>query len=150
MNTNSTEVSLDRLDLATIGARAEAATPGPWRSMVIDADNATVWAGGNTARTATRIARVTRRVADNAEFIAAAREDVPALVAEVERLRAALRDAAEQVAEADDAVGAAIARAHTAETKLHAVAMVKAWKNEDGKRFVFADELFAAVAGDAR
>lgn len=83
--------------LAAIEARANAATPGPWRSMVIDADNATVWAGGNTARTSYRIARVDCRAADNVEFVAAAREDVPALLAEVKRLTALLDNAEQQL-----------------------------------------------------
>lgn len=69
--------------LANITAREAAATKGPWKAMVIDADVTTIWAGGDTARTAIRIGRVVTR--EDAAFIAAAREDVPALLAEVER-----------------------------------------------------------------
>lgn len=34
-----------------------------------------------------------------------------------------------------------------AEAKLHKVALLKLWTNEDGKKFVFADDLYAAVEG---
>lgn len=75
--------------LAAIKARAEAATPGPWYHVLAaivgttprpDDDNTTCicnteW--GNSTN-----------IQPNAEFIAAAREDVPTLLAEVERLRA--------------------------------------------------------------
>lgn len=77
--------------LAEIKARCEAATPGPW-----------------TNRRDRRVIRTTRYVSDviahveqqpyndyvhfqNGDFIAHARTDIPALVAEVERLREALR-----------------------------------------------------------
>ena len=74
--------------LFEIKARAKAATPGPWYHVLAaivgttprpDDDNTTCicnteW--GNSTN-----------IQPNAEFIAAAREDVPALLAEVERLR---------------------------------------------------------------
>jgi hypothetical protein len=60
-------VTDDELDV--IGARANAATPGPW-----------TWPDWDDC---------SEQEADaNNEFIAHAREDVPALVAEVRRLRA--------------------------------------------------------------
>lgn len=69
------------LDLDAIEARANAATPGPWRvgatydpEINVDVTNA----DGNLVGP------------KDEDFIAAAREDVPALVAEVRRLRAAL------------------------------------------------------------
>jgi hypothetical protein len=82
-------------ELQAIRARAEAATPGPWtegagkvaggetRELVIGADNRTIIAMayggfGHPTPDCTR--------ADRA-FIAAARTDVPALLAEVDRLR---------------------------------------------------------------
>lgn len=69
--------------LQKILERAEAATPGPW-----DAGNVTVggpaFSGGIWEWTGPG-----RNVAD-ALFIASARTDVPALVAEVRRLKAAL------------------------------------------------------------
>lgn len=52
--------------------------------------------------------------------------DVPTLVAEVERLRKERDGLREQV---------------------HRVKTVRVWTNEDGKRFVFVDDLVAAVDG---
>lgn len=43
---------------------------------------------------------------------------------------------------------AATERAWEAERRLHAVRTLKVWVNEDGKRFVFADELFEATDPD--
>jgi hypothetical protein len=132
----------------------------------------------------------------DAEFIAHARKDVPALLAEVKRLRAewdrlndmridqsnrayeagADRDRARDIAvaleqenarlqgevdkwwKATNNTGEALAkinrergaaqdRANAAEAKLHKVAMLKVWKNEDGKAFVFVDDLYEAVGG---
>lgn len=70
--------------LAAIKARAEAATPGPWQRVTpygigVESGNGPVplkvaWAAQE----------------NDAAFISAAREDVPALLAEVERLRAAV------------------------------------------------------------
>lgn len=80
-------------ELAEIKARAEAATPGPWSDRYVIGDEG----GGPKHRVTFRllsgltgdITGHCRRTPD-AAFIAHAREDVPALVAEVERLRAAL------------------------------------------------------------
>lgn len=71
------------LDLDVIEARANAATPGPWGALSPRADGASpvTRAGGAW------IAPFTAE--DDAEFIAHAREDVPALVDEVRRLRGA-------------------------------------------------------------
>lgn len=76
------------LDLEAIKARVDAANPGPWRvvrhepslTRMVVSDDHTLdidfgYVGNCTAKAA--------------EFVAHAREDVPALVAEVERLRAA-------------------------------------------------------------
>lgn len=76
-------------ELNAIRQRVEAATPGPWYR---DMPHARVCA---TGRIIGRIATVTKQgtwsvtVQDdaNALFIAHAREDIPALLAEVERLR---------------------------------------------------------------
>lgn len=72
----STALSPDYL--AEIAARAEAVTDGPWGPHL----------------------GVTTNV-----FIAHARADVPALLAEVERLRAALSSATDVIAERDDEIG---------------------------------------------
>lgn len=82
----------NQLDLDEIRARAAAATPGPWqarREFVVSGDlegipDCVVSTGEDGPQ----------ELAD-AEFIAHAREDVPALYAEIERLRAALVTAME-------------------------------------------------------
>jgi hypothetical protein len=88
-------------ELAAIKARAEAATPGPWGtneflyapgewSMAIAPVNGHGgWIGGGVA---VAFPHEDGHQAQDATFIAASREDVPALVAEVERLRQALED----------------------------------------------------------
>lgn len=82
------------LDLDAVEARANAATPGPWwGGGDRQSRNAYGLVGRTTDRgTGNAIAVLSGtdmdRVAD-AEFIAAAREDVPALIAEVRRLREA-------------------------------------------------------------
>jgi len=73
-------------ELEAIKARVEAATPGPWDASAPDEDGESIvgapgewWDWDHT----------TCEHYDDAVFIAHARTDVPALVAEVERLRAA-------------------------------------------------------------
>jgi hypothetical protein len=83
---------LTHLELADIKARAAGATEGPWIHRVSGFIA--------TAADPRRIVAVTCKealdavdplpFARNAEFLAAARDDVPQLVAEVERLRYAL------------------------------------------------------------
>lgn len=85
------------LDLAAIKARAEAATPGPWKVpianvFVVVAPNAPHHnpPEGLCPPYPWRVVvepSLNDPSAEDAEFIAHAREDVPALVAEVERLR---------------------------------------------------------------
>jgi len=82
---------MDAEELQAIRERAEKATPGPWH---FDADDMDIWCrndGGSFPLTTT----IAKALEDedryfDFEFIAAAREDIPALVAEVERLREAL------------------------------------------------------------
>ena len=69
------------IDLQSIRARCHAATPGPWRIEKIgrfpDHDECVVSIGNET---------IDCSAFENAEFIAHARKDIPALIAEVERL----------------------------------------------------------------
>ncbi|MHB8406220.1 MAG: hypothetical protein ACYDCJ_12435 [Gammaproteobacteria bacterium] len=66
----------EALDLDAIEARANAATPGPWDTDEYDGGlRSTVTAGPITSD-------------EDYDFIAHARTDVPALIAEVRRLRA--------------------------------------------------------------
>ena len=68
------------LDLDPIKARADAATEGPW-----GVEDARVF--GDDGRTQVCTLSGTRAWLPDAEFIAHARTDIPALIAEVERLR---------------------------------------------------------------
>lgn len=93
---------MTKLDLDTIKARCEAATPGPWYASVGDfsTDFGIIHKDPDQGR---------RTLAyglscDDQIFVAHARTDVPALVAEVERLRAALAKALGETNEPDDFV----------------------------------------------
>lgn len=80
-------------ELQAIKARAAAATPGPWSvnntdpDVVLDSDGRFVGRADEDA---------------DAEFIAHARTDVPALIAEVERLRELCAKAYDRVRFLDD------------------------------------------------
>jgi hypothetical protein len=83
--------------LEEIAARVAAATPGPWGAWIEGLTHPfhpeiTAWGGSSVVytTTGTAISEEVDRDAD-AAFIAAARDDVPFLLAEVERLQAALR-----------------------------------------------------------
>lgn len=69
------------LELDAIKARAEAATAGPWMAGGTGRHEGTVFAG------VMRLGRFFDQSGDDAEFIAHARSDIPALITEVERLR---------------------------------------------------------------
>jgi hypothetical protein len=76
----------NELDLDAIRARAEAATVGPWEFFVDQhRDCGTVLRFGSQH---IDICHFSPNMEDDAEFIAHARADVPALIAEVEGLRA--------------------------------------------------------------
>ena len=83
---------MTELDLTAIKARTEAATEGPWKSWNPASGPSHLTLGGKVAWESRQSAtpfgddEVIPHWAD-ATFIAAARTDVPALVAEVERLR---------------------------------------------------------------
>ena len=75
-------------ELTAIEARAAAATVGPWRHDTDGGAIGAVEAGGMAlAQVQQRVPRDNARRDLDAAFIAAARADVPALVAEVRRLR---------------------------------------------------------------
>lgn len=106
------------LDIDAIKARADAATPGPWEAKCIH-----VYMGGEGQY---RVGPPNRPPSfqgvvspSDAEFFAHAREDVPALVAEVERQDEVIRinhdgaDYAEQLLEQARAEVARLAAANT-------------------------------------
>lgn len=87
-------------DLSAIESRAHAATPGPWKAFVEGRDHL---GGDDFIRTGgsddsspdlyvslaySHAAGVTPAGANDLDFIASARQDIPRLVAEVRRLRA--------------------------------------------------------------
>jgi len=84
--------------LAAIQTRADAATPGPWW-----ADSHEIYAGPDGIPALgewvaeTCVAGELERSEANGRFVGAAREDVPALLAEVHRLRAEQGAAGEQI-----------------------------------------------------
>lgn len=102
---DSAVLPLDTARLDEIEARANAATPGPWRSMREGnqryGDSEQFFCGAsrvdglprayNTQYVipAIHLEHVSRFKDEDADFIAHARDDVPALIAEVRRLRSA-------------------------------------------------------------
>lgn len=90
--------------LAEIRARVEAATPGPWEGargsvhLTFDKEGS-IFPPDTTGQLGFQAGGPVAVVQDNGEFndldfLVAARADVPDLLAEVDRLRAALRDIA--------------------------------------------------------
>jgi hypothetical protein len=84
------------LDLDAIEARAAAATDGPWEVHPDDAD--LVWLPGRGYF----LCEMLTAAETNGSFIAHARTDVPALVAEVRRLRAIEQSRADAMTFADE------------------------------------------------
>jgi len=86
---NEDEISEGELE--AIRQRLAAATPGPWESFVEDRDHE---CGSNFIRTGGKegIEPIGATVADQ-DFIAHARQDIPGLLEEIERLKSLLRDA---------------------------------------------------------
>jgi hypothetical protein len=85
---------MDEKDLAEIGARVEAATPGPWEAWVEGRDHtggSSMIRTGLSAETSTDI-EMTGATTEDYDFIANARQDVPALVAEIRRFQTLLND----------------------------------------------------------
>ena len=85
---------------------------------------------------------------DRARKIAVALEQENAqLQAEVDKWWKATNDTGEALAEINRGRGAAQDRANAAEAKLRKVGQVRTWKNEDGKDFVFVEDLHEALRG---
>jgi hypothetical protein len=92
------------LDLAPIQDREQAATPGPWWN-----DGHEIYRGepGDTSRWIGETCNIDNLPASDANgaFLAGARQDVPALLAEVTRLRAENADAQARITAALYAAG---------------------------------------------
>jgi hypothetical protein len=80
-------------ELRAMQQRADAASKGPWRSIIEDRDHECgsdfIQSGSDDEREDDMyVSRDTTRASDaDLDFIAAARQDVPRLIAEVKRLR---------------------------------------------------------------
>lgn len=112
------------LDLDAIEARANAATPGPWKrlpSLSIDyAVESEVSKGCGVPDLMIDLSGDSARA--DADFIAAARTDVPALVAEVRRLRVAIGVGREGIIERDETIARL---ASEAEEERHRASLAK-------------------------
>ena len=117
---------MTREQLDAIRARVEAATPGPWEAGTAFCCPDMGWIDG-PKRMVCPVHESAKRThtldANDAEFIASAREDVPALLAEVERLTADPLPAAAWVREVERA---AFARGVAA---MREAAVEWAWRN---------------------
>ena len=71
--------------LNEIKARAEAATPGPWRVQIHEPSLSRMVVSDNCTLDID-FGYVGNRTEEDAEFVANARVDIPALIAEIERL----------------------------------------------------------------
>jgi hypothetical protein len=103
-------------ELKAIEARAEAAWAGPWTIEYDRNDQANIYAGPDCWLALLPhqcVAPIEQEQKRNAAFVAAARTDVPALVAEVRRLRDALEEIA-QYAPNHATLGQAMRRAQGA------------------------------------
>lgn len=75
---------------------------------------------------------------ETVEFVVAARSDVPALLAEIDRLRA-------RADSYRDMHGRAAQELSAERAKTMRLAMTKVWTNEDGRRFMFLSDIQAAL-----
>jgi hypothetical protein len=76
------DVTLEQL--RQIAARCDAATPGPWQSFVEGRDHTS---GDSFIRTSGDDIYLSGTSVADQDFVASARQDIPALVAEIARLR---------------------------------------------------------------
>ena len=75
---------MDINEINDIKERCEKATPGPWKSYIEGRDHTS---GSSFIRTAGEDIELTGATTNDQDLIAAARQDVPALIEEVYRLR---------------------------------------------------------------
>ena len=71
-------------ELAEIRKRAEAATPGPWKAFVEDRD---FQSGSSFIQTQGEDIELIGATEEDYDFIANARQDIPKLLDEIERLK---------------------------------------------------------------
>ena len=80
---------MDIKEINDIKERCDKTTPGPWKSYIEERDHTS---GSSFIRTAGEDIELTGATTNDQDFIAAARQDVPALIEEVYRLRQLLED----------------------------------------------------------
>ncbi len=80
---------MDINEINDIKERCEKATLGPWKSYIEGRDHTS---GSSFIRTADEDIELTGATTNDQDFIAAARQDVPALIEEIYRLRQLLDD----------------------------------------------------------
>lgn len=80
-------VTLSDEALVAIRTRCEAATPGPWKSYIEGRDHTS---GSSFIKTTGEDIELSGATVADQDFIAHAREDVPRLLEEVQRLRSQL------------------------------------------------------------
>jgi len=71
-------------ELQAIKTRCDAATPGPWISFV---ESRQKFSGSDFIRTGDEDIYLTGATVEDQDFIAHARQDIPRLIAEIERLQ---------------------------------------------------------------
>jgi len=80
---------LDEGEMAEIRSRCEQATPGPWTSYIEGRD---MTSGSSFIMTEGEDLYLTGATTADQDFIAHARQDVPRLIAEIDRLRQLLAE----------------------------------------------------------
>lgn len=98
------------IDIEAIAARADAATPGPWRRHDTR-DYAEIHNGDSWGKAMAPIALVGD--ADDADFIAHAREDIPALLTHIAELTARAEKAEAKLARAVEDIAKYATNVHT-------------------------------------
>ena len=97
MTSETTTEALSPERLAEIREREQAATRGPW-NVTEDRELLTRWVSSEDGALDIGFGYVGNRTQDDAAFVAAARTDVPALLAEIDRLTALLEFEREDIA----------------------------------------------------
>jgi len=83
-NKNAQEPILSQEEIETIKTRCEKATPGPWKSYIEGREE---MSGSDFIMTGGEDIYLTGATADDQDFIAHARQDIPRLIEEIERLK---------------------------------------------------------------
>jgi hypothetical protein len=80
-------------------------------------------------------------------FLADSHEAVPDLLVEVDRVRAEVAELRTQLATSERQASELDAELQACKQRIHDAAMTKVWRNEDGKKFVFVEDLVGPLLG---